>query len=134
MPVRLGDWSDRFGASFAGSGVYETTFILPAGKSGKAGVLDLGDVRYTAAVCLNGRFLETVLSPPYRVKIPEGVLCEKNTLQIVVTNTDANWYLHTDYFDKWSSKELSPYFEGEKAYAADYACGGLYGPVALYTQ
>lgn len=134
VPVRLGDWADCVGAAYAGSGVYETTFSLPAGKCGKAGMLDLGDVRYTAAVTLNGRFLETVPAPPYRVKIPEDVLRETNTLQVVVTNTDANWYLHTDYFDKWSSKELSPYFEGEKVYAADYASGGLYGPVALYTQ
>ena len=71
---------------------------------------------------------------PFRFKIPDGVLTQANTLQIVVTNTSANWYTHTDYFDKWDDRELSPYFAAEKAYAKDYASGGLYGPVALFTE
>ncbi len=133
-PVRLGDWADQVGAAYSGSGIYETTVLLPDEAVGRAGELDLGEVHFTASVTLNERFLGTVLMPPYRVKVPEGVLREKNTLEITVTNTSANWYLHTDYFDKWNDRELSPYFEAEKAYARDYVSGGLYGPVALYTE
>ena len=71
---------------------------------------------------------------PYRFKIPVGLLDKNNELKIVVTNTSANWYVHTDYFDKWSIKELSPYFEAELDYANDSVSGGLYGPVVLYTE
>ncbi len=72
--------------------------------------------------------------PPYRLKIPKGVLSENNTLKVVVTNTTANWYMHTDYFDKWNINELSPYFEAELDFAKDFVSGGLYGPVTLCTQ
>ena len=72
--------------------------------------------------------------PSYSLKIPAGLLDIENKLKIVVTNTSANWYVHTDYFDKWNTKELSPYFEGEKNYAKDSASGGLCGPVVLYTE
>ncbi len=132
-PVTLGDWSKLIGSAYSGSCVYETSFTLPDEKSGKEGVINLGDVRYTAQVFLNGRHLGTALASPYRLKIPCGVLEKNNTLKIAVTNTSANWYVHTDYFDKWDIKELSPYFEGELNYAKDFVSGGLYGPVEIYT-
>jgi hypothetical protein len=72
--------------------------------------------------------------PPYKLKIPEGVLRKNNTLKVIVTNTSANWYLHTDYFDKWKTEELSPYFDGEKDFSKDNVAGGLYGPVVIYTE
>ncbi len=134
IPVCLGDWGSLIGSGYSGSCVYETTFPLPDETIGKECELDLGDVRFTACVYHNEQFIGSALMPPYRLKIPDGVLDKNNKLQIVVTNTSANWYVHTDYFDKWSIKELSPYFEGEKEYAKDYVSGGLYGPVALYTE
>lgn len=134
VPVSLGDWAYLIGDAYSGSCVYETEFALPAGKSGKEGEIDLGDVRFAAQVYLNGQSLGTALMPPYRLGIPEGVLAENNKLKIVVTNTSANWYTHTDYFEKWNIKELSPYFEAEREYAKDFASGGLSGPVALYTE
>ena len=70
----------------------------------------------------------------YRLKIPSDLLHKSNKLRIVVTNTSANWYIHTDYFDNWKTEELSPYFDGEKYYAKDYVSGGLYGPVVIYTE
>ncbi len=133
-PVLLGDWRDLFGAAYSGSGVYETAFSLPDDAIGVNGRITLGDVRFTAAVYLNERLLGTVLAPPYRVSVPAGVLKKENRLKIIVTNTSANWYAATDYFDRWSKKELSPYFEGELSYAGDAASGGLFGPVRLETE
>ncbi len=132
--VSLGDWSGLIGSAYSGSGVYETAFTLPAEKVGKEGEIDLGDVHFTAQVYLNGKSLGTALMPPYRLKIPDGVLQKENKLKIIVTNTSANWYIHTDYFDKWKTEELSPYFEGELDFAKDFVSGGLYGPVTLYTE
>ncbi len=134
VPVNLGDWSDLIGSDYSGSGIYETVFTLPDERTGNEGEIDLGDVRFTASVYLNGQYLGTALMPPYRLKIPAHLLCKENRLKIVVTNTSANRYLYTDYFDGLNEKELSPYFEGEKKFAKDYVSGGLCGPVVLYTE
>lgn len=134
VSVPLGDWSSLVGRAYSGSGVYETSFILPIEKTGKKGELDLGDVHFVASAYLNGHSLGVSLAPPYKLKIPEGVLRVNNTLKIVVTNTSANWYVHTDYFNGWKTEELSEYFDGEIEYAKDFLSGGLYGPVKLYTE
>ena len=134
VPVSLGDWSCLTGVAYSGSGVYEAVFTVPENKVGKEGEICLGDVHYSAAVYLNGAYLGTAIMPPYKLKISKGLLQKENKLEIVVTNTTANWYLHTDYFDKWSIKELSPYFEAELSYAKDFVSGGLYGPVTLCTE
>lgn len=134
IPISLGDWSYLIGSAYSGSGVYETMFTLPEEKVGNEGKIDLGDVHFVASVYVNDQFLGTSLSAPYNFKIPEGLLEKENKLKIIVTNTSANWYIHTDYFDKWDTEGLSTYFDGEKEYAKDFVSGGLYGPVVLYTQ
>ncbi len=134
IPITLGDWSCLIGSDYSGSGAYETTFTLPDEKVGKEGEIDFGEVHFTANVYLNDQPLGTALMPPYRIKIPAGVLDKENKLKIVVTNTSANWYIHTDYFDKWKTEESSPYFEAELDFANDFVSGGLYGPIELYTE
>lgn len=134
VPLQLGDWSSSVGCAFSGSGIYEVNFILPTEKTGKKGELNLGDVHFISSVHLNGHSLGVSLAPPYKFNIPAGVLSENNTLRIVVTNTSANWYVYTDYFNRWKPEELSQYFEGEIEYAKDFLSGGLYGPVTLYTE
>ena len=134
VPVTPGDWEDFVGKSYSGSCVYETTFTLSDEKVGKAGKLDLGDVHYAASVYINDKFIGTALTTPYRIEIPEDILSKNNTLRIVVTNTSANRYVHTDYFNKWKTEELSPYFEPELEYAKDFVSGGLYGQIVLYTE
>ena len=134
VSVNLGDWANIIGSDYSGRGVYEAEFTLTTEKIGKEGEINLGDVRYAAEVYLNEHSLGTALTPPYRLKIPANVLAENNNIKIVVTNTSANWYVHTDYFDKWSIKKLSPYFEAELNFAKDLVSGGLYGPIVLYTE
>ncbi len=133
-PIQLGDWSYLIGDAYSGSGVYETIFTLPAEKVGKEGKIDLGEVHFTASVYLNNQFIGTALMPPYRLTIPAGLLSKENKLKIVVTNTSANWYVNTDYFDKWKKEELSPYFEAESEFAKESVSGGLYGPVEIFTE
>ncbi len=127
----LGDWSALIGSAYSGSCVYTTDFDVPDNMVDKEGVLDLGNVRYIAQVYLNNQPLGTVLAPPYRFNIPAGVLGKSNVLKIAVTNTSANWYTHTDYFNKFKIEELSPYFQVELDFAKDLVSGGLYGPVTL---
>ncbi len=134
VSIQLGDWSQIIGSAYSGSGVYETCFTLPKEKTEKGAELNLGEVHFVASVFLNEHSLGTVIASPYKFKIPAGVLTENNKLKIVVTNTSANWYVHTDYFEKWKTEELSSYFDGEIEYAKDFLSGGLYGPVTIYTE
>ena len=134
IPLALGSWAPAVGSAYSGSGIYTAEFTLPEASVGRSGELDLGAVFYTAQVRLNGCSLGTALMPPYRVEIPAGVLREKNELSVTVTNTSANWYVHTDYFDRWQTHQLSPYFEAERNYAKDSVNGGLYGPVKLFLE
>ena len=133
-PAKLGDWSCLIGSAYSGSCTYETTFTLPDNMIGKEGELRIEEVCFSASAYLNGKSLGTALMSPYKFTVPGDLLTKENKLEIVVTNTSANWYLHTDYFDKWSDKELSPYFEAEINYAKDSVAGGLYSPIVLYTE
>ena len=49
-----------------------------------------------------------------------------------MTNTPANQYVHTDFFDRYQPWQLSPYYVKEKAFMQDSAKGGLIGPVKIY--
>lgn len=135
VPLALGDWASLVGSAYSGSGIYRTVFRPVPDAVEKACVLDLGDVRYTASVTLNGQPLGTILMPPYRFSMPAGLLREENTLEITVTNTPGNAFVHTDFFDKWETWQLSPYYEKELKFSKDSAFGGLYGPVkVLYNK
>lgn len=98
VPVKLGDWSKLTGKAYSGNCVYETMFTLSEEKVGKAGEIELGDVHFAASVYLNDVHLGAALMPPYRLQIPEGIVRKSNTLRVLVTNTSANLYVHTDYF------------------------------------
>jgi hypothetical protein len=53
--------------------------------------LDLGAVKHSARVTLNGQALGTLIMAPYRIEIPQGVLkAEGNVLEVEVTNLSAN--------------------------------------------
>lgn len=134
IPAGLCGWKDFIGEAFTGSCIYEAEFTLPSEKKGEEGEIDLGDVRFSASVRLNGTSLGDAVFPPYRIKIPKGLLEEENRLEIKVTNTAANLYLNTDYFDKYTINELSPYFIPEKEFARAYVSGGLFSSVKLFMQ
>jgi hypothetical protein len=77
---------------FSGLATYETSFEVPAGAIAGARrlVLDLGEVKETARVSLNGREVGTVWTPPYRVDITGAVAPGTNALRVEVANLLAN--------------------------------------------
>ncbi|WP_439556646.1 glycosyl hydrolase [Dyadobacter sp.] len=78
---------------FSGRASYQVTFNLPAEilKSNSL-ELDLGDVRESARVKINGKELGTFWSVPFLAPIPSNVLKAKdNVLDIEVTNLSANY-------------------------------------------
>ena len=127
-PMELGDWSCFTGCDFSGSGIYTTTFENVEGDA----ILDLGEVKYTCEVTVNGHNLGVKVMKPYRYRIPAAIMKEVNQLEIRVTNTAANQCYYTKSFDKWQRWQMTPYYEKQKAFYADTLDSGLYGPVKLH--
>lgn len=81
---------------FSGTVTYSTTFRLAEEDAGKAFMLDLGDVRETARVKINGEELGLLWSVPYRLAVPRGIIKESNTLEIEVRNLSFNRVIDLD--------------------------------------
>ena len=129
-PTQLGDWTGTFGKAFSGSVLYQTRFAAPA-ATGSTVTLDLGDVRYTCAVSLNGEPLGVRINKPYRYEIPAEKLLQENLLEIEVSNTPGNEYTHTHVFDKWQRWQIPGYWDIGKVFQEDTLSSGLFGPVTL---
>jgi hypothetical protein len=89
---RLASWTTLGGEEaqrFAGTARYTTSFNLPPGEASDW-QLDLGDVRETARVKINGQPAGTAWSVPYRLRVGELLRPGRNTLEIEVTNLAAN--------------------------------------------
>ena len=89
--TKLASWTtfpDTNTQAFAGTAKYETTFDTP--KSGaKICFIDLGDVRQSARVRLNGKDYGTLLTPPFRVVV-DNLKPTGNTLGVEITSVAAN--------------------------------------------
>jgi hypothetical protein len=108
--AKLASWTtfpDTNTQAFAGTAKYETTFDTPrrdelhesqnqVSKSGTRGArpsesfyLDLGDVRQSARVRVNGKDYGTLITPPFRVVV-DNLKPAGNTLEVEVTSVAAN--------------------------------------------
>jgi len=72
-----------------GTGKYSITFTLPNVKADDW-ILDLGDVRESARVRVNGQDAGCVWAVPYQLYIGKYLHSGKNTLEVDVTNLSAN--------------------------------------------
>lgn len=75
-----------------GTGVYETTVKLKKKdlKEATAWKIDLGDVRESARVYINGQYIGCAWSVPYVLDCKNTLKKGKNTIRIEVTNLPAN--------------------------------------------
>jgi len=80
-------WSKKMEA-FSGTAQYEIKFKRPSEHKGPW-LLELGDVRESAKIWLNGKFIGTLWSNPYQLTI-KSLKKGKNSLRIQVTNLGAN--------------------------------------------
>lgn len=87
----LTSWTESSPAAkrFAGTARYETTFEVDP-NTADAWILDLGDVRESARVWLNGHLVGTAWSLPYRLRVGAWLVDGPNQLVLEVTNTAAN--------------------------------------------
>ncbi len=88
----LKSWTAQGGEAerFAGTARYETEFTLPGGAAADDWVLDLGDLRETATVWLNGTKVDDIWALPFRTRVGAQLHAGRNTLALEVTNLSAN--------------------------------------------
>jgi hypothetical protein len=89
---RLASWTtlgDDEARRFAGTARYELRLEVPA-LDAPDWLLDLGDVRESARVSLNGRSLGTLWTRPFRVRLGSALRPGSNVLEVEVTNLPAN--------------------------------------------
>jgi hypothetical protein len=89
----LKSWTDLGGDEakrFGGTARYRLEFDAPAAPADDW-LLDLGDVRESARVILNGQPVVTAWSLPFRVRVAAALLKPgRNVLELDVTNLAAN--------------------------------------------
>lgn len=89
----LESWTDLGGEDavrFSGTARYAATVILDDREAADEWVLDLGDVRDSARVYVNGEYVQTLWSIPFRARIGSHLQPGENKLVIEVTNVAAN--------------------------------------------
>jgi hypothetical protein len=89
----LASWTDlgEREAAFSGTARYTLKFTAPKDAGhGASWVLDLGDVRESARVRLNGRAVGTVWALPFRIPLGNALRDGENVLELEVTNLAAN--------------------------------------------
>ncbi|HXC99075.1 MAG TPA: glycosyl hydrolase [Verrucomicrobiae bacterium] len=87
-PASWTTFPDTNAQSFAGSASYSIMFDAPSGKNTNY-LLDLGDVRQSARVRVNGKDYGTLIVPPFRVVV-DNLKPAGNTLEVEVTSVSAN--------------------------------------------
>ena len=73
-----------------GTARYKVSFELPSGVAADSWLLDLGDLRESASVKVNGQDAGKVWSVPFTIEIGDLLRPGLNTLEIDVTNLPAN--------------------------------------------
>ncbi|HEX4351115.1 MAG TPA: glycosyl hydrolase [Verrucomicrobiae bacterium] len=98
---KLASWTtfpDTNAQAFGGTAKYEISFDAPAGietngqdarATTTAFALDLGDVRQSARVTVNGKDYGTLITPPFRVVV-DNLKATGNVLDVEVTSVAAN--------------------------------------------
>jgi hypothetical protein len=86
-PIAPGPWAAFGLQSYSGGLRYSTTFALGAESGAERIVLDLGRVRGTAEVHVNGRPAGTRIWAPYQFDITDAVRPGENQVEVLVLNT-----------------------------------------------
>ncbi|MCZ8519553.1 MULTISPECIES: hypothetical protein [Paenibacillus] len=137
VPGGLGDWRSVLQLPHHSGAVdYETVVEAPAELS--AGLIDLGHVRGTAEVWLDGRPLGVRLWKPYRFKLEEPLTAGRHELRIRVASTLGPHYeIGRPTLLTGGSPEMTYWSKGrteEEAWQPWFASAGLYGPVTVTQQ
>lgn len=141
-PIRateLKSWTELGDAEakrFAGTATYRLEFELPSDAHADDWALDLGDVRETARVRLNGADAGLAWSLPFRMRVGQFLRPGRNVLEIDVTNLAANRIRDLDQRKvAWKIMREINYvdirYQPFDASQWDLSPSGLLGPVRL---
>jgi hypothetical protein len=127
--------ADPRAQAFSGTARYRIEFDAPGGAADEW-LLDLGDVRESARVRLNGREVATAWSLPFTVRLGSALKPRGNVLEIDVTNLPANRVRDLDIRKvEWKIMRdinlASLRYRALDASRWDVAPSGLNGPVRL---
>ncbi|HEV2293128.1 MAG TPA: glycosyl hydrolase [Tepidisphaeraceae bacterium] len=136
---KLVSWTDAGGKeakAFAGAARYRLEFDAPSSTDAADWLLDLGDVRESARVTLNGQFVGRLWSLPFRTTVGKHLKPGRNVLEVEVTNLAANRIRDLDRRGvEWKiMKEINFVNIHYKPFDAsnwDLTPSGLLGPVTL---
>jgi hypothetical protein len=108
-PISLGPWADVGLGAYSGGVRYRSSFVVAAPLAAGTQVwIDLGEVRGTAEVWVNGEPAGVRIWAPYRLEVTSSVRPGENVLEVLVLNT-LGPYMHaaspTNYV--FSHQELS---------------------------
>ena len=122
-----------------GTGVYTTTVKLTKQDAAKHWMIDLGDVRESARVYINGEFIGCAWSVPFTLDCRQALKAGDNTIRIEVTNLPANRISELDRQGvKWRKMEEINVVDinYKKTTYADWQPmkSGLNSEVKLYTK
>jgi hypothetical protein len=81
--------------NFSGTARYSVTFSRPSDTSA-SWLLDLGEVKETADIMLNGKQLGGLIGPGYKMVIDKKDLLPQNKLEVTVSNLMANRIIYMD--------------------------------------
>jgi hypothetical protein len=114
---RLGSWVDMGLGDFSGIVAYTATFTVTLEPQRKCTV-DLGDVRGTARVFVNGRMAGDLITAPWAVELSNELVDGENVLRIEVASGLA------EHYRTFPTPYARPALEGT----------GLFGPVRVVYQ
>jgi hypothetical protein len=135
----LSSWTDapdEKAKVFAGIARYSLTFDLPDFSNAIDYLLDLGDVRESARVKINGTDVATLFALPMRSRVGQYLREGSNTIDIEVTNLTANRIRHLDMQKiNWKimrdANIVTPTYKPFDASRWPLQPSGLLGPVRL---
>ncbi|AGN70732.1 hypothetical protein ACVNS2_21690 [Paenibacillus caseinilyticus] len=137
VPGGLGDWRTELHLPHH-SGAVEYEAELDAAQELPAGRIDLGHVRGTAEVWLDGRPLGVRLWKPYRFRLGEPLAAGTHKLRVRITSTlGAHYEIGRPTLLAGGSPEMTYWSKGrteEEAWQPWFASAGLYGPVAVTAE
>lgn len=115
--------------SFSGSATYTTTVQLEKSSKDTRFLLDLGRVSTIAEVMVNGKQVDVLWGPPFRVDITSNLTSGLNGISIKVTNT---WFNRLAYDASLPEPQRKTWTIRGPAANAPLETAGLVGPVNIH--
>ena len=129
VKTSAGDFCDLYGKEFSGEVIYRVEFDLDEIPQNLE--IDLGTVKYSCDVELNGHKIADMCFSPFRCVASGECIKAKNVMLITVANTPANEFVSSRVFEKMTKEELGPYHEVAKEFEKESLESGLMNEIYI---